>query len=312
MKYKNYYQILGVSKAASADIIKKAYRKMARQYHPDISKQADAEERMKEVNEANAVLSNHEKRAAYDRLGSHYQSGGEFRPPPDWNAEFEYADDGMVDGETAGFSEFFTDFFGKTTNARSHQSRGNDHHAKIFIDLMDSFQGVTKAISLRTPALDSKGHVVFSERVLNIHIPKNVTQGQHIRLAGQGTPGTGGGPSGDLFLEVYFNQDSVYRIDGRDLFETVSITPWEAALGAMITVPTPSGSVSMKVPENAKTGNRLRLKGKGIPGVNRLGADIAGDLFVSLAIITPPANNKKDRQFYEQMANNFSFNPRDN
>ena len=308
MEYKDYYKVLGVKKTATADEIKKAYRKLARQYHPDISKEPNAEDKMKEVNEANAVLSDSERRAAYDQLGSGHQNGQDFRPPPDWNAGFEYSGNGMPGGESADFSEFFADLFGQAGHARKtggRKMRGEDHHAKIFIDLIDTFQGVTKGISLHAPQQDARGHVTLKERVLNVKIPKGVKEGQHIRLPGQGTPGFGGGPAGDLFLEIHFNQDSFYRVEGRDIYENIPIAPWEAALGANITVPTPSGNVQMKVPENSKAGSKLRLKGKGIPG-----RDVSGDLYVILEIVTPPANNEKARQFYENMAKEFSFDPR--
>lgn len=308
MEYKDYYKVLGVKKTATADEIKKAYRKLARQYHPDISKEPNAEDKMKEVNEANAVLSDIERRAAYDQLGSGHQNGQDFRPPPDWNAGFEYSGNGMPGGESADFSEFFADLFGQAGHARKtggRKMRGEDHHAKIFIDLIDTFQGVTKGISLHAPQQDARGHVTLKERVLNVKIPKGVKEGQHIRLPGQGTPGFGGGPAGDLFLEIHFNQDPFYRVEGRDIYENIPIAPWEAALGANITVPTPSGNVQMKVPENSKAGSKLRLKGKGIPG-----RDVSGDLYVILEIVTPPANNEKARQFYENMAKEFSFDPR--
>lgn len=308
MEYKDYYQVLGVKKTATSDEIKKAYRKLARKYHPDISKEVNAEEKMKEINEANAVLSDTEKRAAFDQLGNQYQSGQEFRPPPDWNAGFEYSGDGMSGAESADFSEFFANLFGQGMKHDNHKGsrRGQDHHAKIFIDLLDTLQGTTKSISLHTPQQDQQGHVVLKERVLNVKIPKGVKEGQHIRLPGQGTLGFGGGASGDLFLEVHFKQDNIYRVEGRDIYINVAITPWEAALGETIKVITPTGDVQMKVPVNSKSGSKLRLKGRGIPA-----KDIAGDLFAILNIVTPPANNEKEKQFYKEMAEVFSFNPRD-
>lgn len=310
MDYKDYYAVLGVSKTATADEIKKAYRKMARKYHPDISKVPNAEDKMKEVNEANAVLADTEKRAAYDQLGNSYQHGQNFQPPPDWNAGFEYSGDGMPNGDAADFSAFFADLFGQAGQSRqkgNHQRRGEDHHAKIFIDLMDTFKGVTKAIVIQTPQQDAAGHVIRQARNLNVKIPKGVKQGQHIRLPGQGTPGLSGGPAGDLFLEIHFNQHDVYQVKERDLYENIAITPWEAALGAKINVQTPDGEVQMKVPENTKSGTKLRLKGRGIPTKGS-----SGDLYIVLEMVTPPANNEKAKQFYEEMANTFSFNPRQN
>jgi curved DNA-binding protein len=308
MEYKDYYKVLGVPKTATADEIKKAYRKLARKYHPDVSKEADAEKHMKEVNEANAVLSDVEKRAAYDQLGSRYQSGQEFRPPPDWNAGFEYAGSGTPRGDSADFSDFFANLFGQAGyggRARSgDKMRGEDHHAKIFIDLVDTFQGATRVITLHTPHQDSQGRVTVKERVLNVKIPKGVKEGQHIRLPSQGTPGLGGGPAGDLFLEIHFNQDALYRVEERDIYEKIPITPWEAALGANITIPTPAGNVQMKVPAGSQSGRKLRLKGRGIP------AAPPGDLYVVLEVVIPPADTEKARQLYETMAKELPFNPR--
>jgi curved DNA-binding protein len=308
MEYKDYYKVLGVKKTATADEVKKAYRKLARKYHPDVSKEPDAEKHMKEVNEANEVLSDKEKRAAYDQLGSSYQNGQEFRPPPDWNAGFEYSGSGMPGADSADFSDFFANMFGQSGYARresAHKRRGEDHHAKIFIDLIDTFQGVTRGITLQSPQQDTQGLVTLKERVLNVKIPKGVTEGQHIRLSGQGSPGFGGGPSGDLFLEIHFKQDNVYRVEDRDVYTTVPITPWEAALGAEITVPTPAGQVKMKIPAESQTGRKLRLKGRGIPSAK------VGDFYVVLEVVIPPANTDKARAFYETMAKEFPFNPRE-
>lgn len=307
MEYKDYYKILGVQKTATADEIKKAYRKLARKYHPDVSKEPDAEAQMKEVNEANAVLSDTEKRAAYDQLGNRYQNGQEFRPPPDWNAGFEYAGSGMPGGDSADFSDFFANLFGQAGYGRTSgggKMRGEDHHAKVFIDLVDTFQGATRVITLHTPQQDAQGRVTLKERVLNVKIPKGVKEGQHIRLTSQGTPGFGGGPAGDLYLEIHFNQDALYRIDERDIYEKVPVTPWEAALGGEITVPTPVGHVQMKVPAGSQSGRKLRLKGRGIPGAT------PGDLYVVLEVVIPPADTEKARQLYEAMAKEMPFNPR--
>lgn len=309
MEYKDYYKILGVQKTATADEIKKAYRKLARKYHPDVSKEKDAEMHMKEVNEANAVLSDTEKRAAYDQLGSSYQNGQDFRPPPDWNAGFEYAGSGIPGTDSADFSDFFANLFGQAgyTSARGEgKQRGEDHHAKIFIDLIDTFQGATRAITLHTPQQDAQGRVTVKERVLHVKIPKGVKEGQYIRLPSQGKSGFGGGPAGDLFLEIHFNQDSLYRVEERDIYETVPVTPWEAALGAEITVPTPAGEVQMKVPAGSQSGRKLRLKGRGIPGSS------PGDLYVVLEVVIPPADTEKARQLYENMAKELPFNPRKN
>ncbi len=307
MEFKDYYQILGVEKTAPADAIKKAYRKLARKYHPDVSKEPDAEKRMKEVNEAYAVLSDPEKRVAYDQLGSRWQTGQDFQPPPGWDAGFEFSDDGAPGGQPADFSDFFASLFGRAGRGRGaedYQMRGGDHHAKVLIDLADAYHGATRTISLRAAKLDSSGRVVTEERTLNVQIPKGVKEGQHIRLAGQGSPGMGGGPAGDLFLEVHFSPDPRYRIEGRDVYETVPVAPWEATLGATIEVPTPSGNVQVKVPASSQPGRKLRLKGRGIPG------NPPGDLYMVLEVVLPPADTENAQQIYQTMARELAFNPR--
>jgi curved DNA-binding protein len=307
MEFRDYYQLLEVERGASADQIKRAYRKLARKYHPDVSKAADAEQRMKEVNEAYAVLSDPERRAAYDQLGREFRAGQEFRPPPDWDAGFEFSRGGDGGFRDAGeFSDFFSSLFGDLgRGAGGHgpfQQRGEDHHAKVFIDLDDAYRGATRAITLRAPQLDEHGRVTVSERTLKVQIPRGVREGQHIRLAGQGMPGTAG--AGDLYLEVHFNPDPRYRVDGRDVFETVPVAPWEAALGASIRVPTPAGPVQVGVPAGSQTGRKLRLKGRGVPGTP------AGDLYLVLEVVVPPAATDAARELYETMARTMAFDPR--
>jgi curved DNA-binding protein len=309
VEFRDYYQILGVAKTAAADEIKKAYRKQARKFHPDVSKEPDAEMRMKEVNEANAVLSDPEKRAAYDQAGSRYRPGEEFQPPPDWGTGFEFSGDGAHAsyGDSAEFSDFFSSLFGQAGGGRGageHRARGGDHHAKVMIELADAYHGATQTITLRGARLDPAGHVVTEERTLKVQIPKGVKEGQHIRLAGQGSPGFGGGAAGDLYLEVHFRPDPRYRVDGRDVHETVPVTPWEAALGAAIEVPTPAGSVRVNVPSGSQAGRKLRLKERGIPGKP------AGDLYLVLEVVLPSAATDKARQLYETMAREMDFNPR--
>ena len=307
MEFKDYYQVLGVEKTAPADEIKKAYRKLARKFHPDVSKEPDAEKRMKEVNEAYAVLSDPEKRAAYDQLGSRWQTGQDFQPPPGWDAGFEFSGDGAHGAQAADFSDFFASLFGRAGRDRGagdYQMRGGDHHAKILIDLPDAYHGATRTIALRAAKLDASGRVVTEERTLNVQVPKGVKEGQHIRLAGQGSPGVGGGPAGDLYLEVNFSPDPRYRVEVRDVYQIVRVAPWEAALGASIEVPTPSGNVQVKVPAGSQTGRKLRLKGRGIPGIP------PGDLYLVLDVVLPPADTDKARQVYETMARELAFNPR--
>ena len=307
MEFRDYYQILGVEKTASADDIKKSYRKLARKYHPDVSKEADAEKKMKELNEANAVLSDPEKRAAYDQVGQGYHSGQEFQPPPDWDAGFEFSGGGFSDADLHNQSDFFANLFGRAGRARAntrHQARGEDHHAKIVIDLADTYHGASKAITLRAAEVNNQGQLINKERIVNVQIPKGVKAGQHIRLTGQGSAGFGGGTAGDLYLEIQFNADARYRIEARDVYETVSVTPWEAALGADIEVPTPVGPVQVKIPPDSQTGRKLRLKARGIPG------EPAGDLYLLLSIVLPPADTEQARQIYMTMARELPFNPR--
>ncbi|MDI5934044.1 DnaJ C-terminal domain-containing protein [Halomonas kalidii] len=308
MEFKDYYQVLGVAKTATAEEIKKAYRKLARKFHPDVSKEPEAEQRMQELNEAKAVLSDPEKRLAYDQLAQQYRSGQDFQPPPDWDAGFEFSGRGFEEADLGEFSDFFANLFGQGGRAgrggRGYQMRGEDRHAKVFIDLADAFHGATRAITLQVPQLDAQGRVVSREHTLNVRIPKGVKEGQHVRLAGQGSPGLGGGPAGDLYLEIHFTPDSRYRVEGRDVHQTVPVTPWEAALGASIETPTPSGVVKLKVPAGSQAGRRLRLKGRGIPGPE------PGDLYVELEVVLPPADTDKARELYKTMADELAFDPR--
>ncbi|MCF8150770.1 MAG: DnaJ domain-containing protein [Burkholderiaceae bacterium] len=307
MKFQDYYETLGVPRGATQDEIKHAYRKLARKFHPDVSKDADAEARFKEVGEAYAVLKDPEKRAAYDQMGSQWKTGQDFQPPPGWDAGFEFsgADFGAAPG--ADHSDFFEALFGRRASARHEahaHARGQDHHAKVLIDLADAYHGARRAISLRMPQLDAQGHLTLQERTLDVNIPKGVRAGQHLRLAGQGGPGHGSAAAGDLYLEIDFNPDSLFRVDGRDIYLDLPLAPWEAALGAVVTAPTPAGEVQVTVPPGSSGGRKLRLKGRGIPGAQ------AGDLYVVLSISLPPADNEADRDAYRAMAKAFDFNPR--
>ena len=312
MQFKDYYQVLGVPREATADEIKKAFRKLARKYHPDVSKEPEAELRMREVNEAYAVLSDVEKRAAYDQLGQGYQPGQEFRPPPDWDAGFEFSTRGASPRGAADFSDFFAEMFGGLggerggfrTSGGSFRSQGEDHHAKVLLDLDDAFIGAIRQISLRMPKMDAHGRVKLETHTLNVKIPKGVRDGQVIRLAGQGAPGMGGGPAGDLMLEVHFKPHARFRVDGRDLHLSLPVAPWEAALGAVIPVDLPGGSVKVRIPENAQSGRRLRVRGKGIPG------EPPGDLLLTVQIAVPPADTPRAREIYETMARELAFDPR--
>jgi curved DNA-binding protein len=308
MEYKDYYKVMGVARDAKPDEIKRAYRKLARKYHPDVSKEAGAEDKFKEVAEAYAVLGDEEKRKAYDELGSNWKQGQDFRPPPNWDTQgFEFH--AGAPGGGAGFSDFFEELFrgmhgAGARQARSVRMRGQNEQARIFIDLEDAFHGATRTLNLRVSEPDAHGRVHQRTRTLNVRIPKGVRAGQHIRLSGQGGAGIGGGEPGDLLLEVQFNPHRLYAVEGRDLTLKLPVAPWEAALGATVRVPTPTGAVELKVPAGARTGQKLRLKGRGLPGRS------PGDLYARLEIVTPPAHGEKDRAFYEKMAEAFDFDPR--
>ncbi len=312
MEFKDYYKTLGVAREATADEIKKAFRGLARKYHPDVSKEANAEEKMKEVNEAYTVLSDPEKRAAYDNLGQarNFQSGSGFQPPPGWDAGFEFSHAHGDGSQAADFSDFFAELFGKQMRGRppygEHKMQGNDHHAKIMLDLEDAYHGATRSLTLRAPKLDNQGHVIFDDHTLNIRIPKGVHAGQIIRLAGQGGSGMAGERAGDLFLQIQFNPHPRYRVDNKDVYASLPVAPWEAALGATIKIPVPDGFVEVRVPENSQPGRKLRLKGRGIP------AATPGDLYLLLEIVLPPVVSDKERGIYQTMAREFAFNPRQN
>ena len=310
MEFKDYYKIIGLKRDASQDEIKRAYRKLARKYHPDVSKEKDAEERFKEVGEAYEVLKDPEKRAAYDHLGADFKAGQDFHPPPNWDSGFEFRGGGFTDADNVGFSDFFEELFGQRGHAGraaygpQFHARGQDHHAKVVVDLEDAFHGATRSISLQSPELDKHGQMRLTNRTLNVKIPKGIKEGQQIRLVGQGTPGMGQGAKGDLYLEIHFKPHPFYRAEGRDLHMTLPVTPWEAALGATVQAPTPAGKVDLKIPAGSNSGNKLRLKGRGIPG------NPAGDIYVTLSVVAPPANSEQDKALYKEMASKLAFNPR--
>ena len=322
MEYKDYYQLMGVERGATQDEIKRAYRKLARKYHPDVSKETDAEARFKEVGEAYEVLKDPEKRAAYDQLGANWKAGQDFNAPPGWDAGFEFSGGGYTGGvgdEAGAYSDFFESLFGQFSaggqggyagpGARGGlHARGSDHHARVLIDLEDAMHGATRSIKLQAPEVDARGHVVTRERVLNVRIPKGVKQGQHIRLAGQGNPGMGEGKSGDLYLEIEFNPHSMYHVDGRDVYLDVPVAPWEAALGATIKVPTPAGPVDLKIKPGSVTGSKLRLKGRGLPAGSA--GNTPGDLYVVLQVTLPAATTDKAKEIYRKMQQELGFDPR--
>jgi len=316
VEFKDYYKVMGVARDATEAQIKQAYRKLARKYHPDVSKEKDAEARFKELGEAYEVLKTPEKRAAYDQLGSGPRPGENFRPPPDWGSGFEFSGDGASDRD---YSEFFESLFGGAAGAGRRgprdfdpghgyrapgdPGRAPDHHAKVILDLEATLQGGSRTFTLRVPEIDAEGHLISKERVLNVQIPKGILPGQTIRLAGQGA-NTGSGAAGDLYIEVDFKPHPLYRPDGRDLYLELPVAPWEAALGAAVKTPTPGGIVDLKIPSGSHAGTKMRLKGRGIPAAS------AGDLYVVLQIALPPANDEKAKAAYRAMGDALPFNPR--
>lgn len=309
MQYKDYYKILGVDRNAGSDEIKRAYRRLARKYHPDVSKEADAEARFKEVSEAYEALSDPEKRAAYDQLGANYQQGQDFRPPPGW--EFHGHGFGTGRADNQSFSDFFESLFGdagpfedlggfggRARQARGHRAgrQGGDQSAEITIPLEDAFRGTTRTVTL-TDQLGQK-------RSLRVKIPAGVTEGQQIRLGGQGEAGRGGGRAGDLYLKVNIAPHRQYRLDGRDVHLDLPVTPWEAGLGAQLKVPTLGGWIDMKIPPGSQSGTRMRLRGRGLPGKP------PGDQYVTLKIVTPKAETEAARDLYRRMQKEMPLNPR--
>jgi len=310
VEFKDYYQIMGVKRDATQDEIKRAYRRLARKYHPDVSKERDAEARFKEVGEAYEVLKDPEKRSAYDQLGANWKAGQDFRPPPDWDAGFEFHGGGFTEADASQFSDFFESLFGRGFTGggpRSHggfHARGEDAHAKVLIDLEDAYQGATRTLTLQHTELGADGRPQVKQRTLNARIPRGVRQGQLIRLAGQGGAGIGQGKSGDLYLEVEFRSHPFYHVEGRDVFLNLPVAPWEAALGATVKAPTPTATVDLKIPAGSAAGRKLRLKGRGIPGAT------PGDFYVVLQIALPPAETGSAQAAYRDMEKALHFNPR--
>jgi len=316
VKFKDYYQTLGVDRNVTQEEIRKAYRKLARKYHPDINKDKEAEERFKEINEANEVLKDPEKRKLYDQLGSDWKAGQDFRPPPGWQDigfEFHTPRHGEAFGFGGGFSDFFETLFGGRgsvdpggTRRPAWTMRGADHEAAINITLSDAYHGATKTVSLQGTEVDERGGFRPFVRNTQVRIPAGVTDGKRIRLAGKGGPGVGGGPPGDLYLKVHIEPHPRLRLRGHDLELDVPVTVWEAALGASVEVPLMDGKVSLKVPAGTQSGQRLRLREKGLP--KRGGG--RGDLYAVVKIMVPKQPSAKERELFEEMAKVSNFNPR--
>lgn len=324
MDYKDYYQILGVERTADAEAIKRAYRKLARKYHPDVNKEAGSEAKFKDIGEAYEVLKDPEKRAAYDQFGADWRNaqrmggmgggaaGSEFRQRP---GGFEF----HTDAGGGDFSEFFESLFGRAGAGRAASGsmagmggagfaiKGEDQQVAITISLEDAFHGAKRSLQLQRPVVEADGRISMKPQELKVMIPKGIMAGQRIRLEGQGLPGHGGGPAGDLYLEIRFAPHPRFSAEGRDIHLKLPVAPWEAALGATVAVPTLEGTVQLKIPAGSQNGRKLRLKGKGLAT-----AKTAGDQIVELLVVLPEATGEEQQALYRAMAEKMAFNPRAN
>lgn len=310
---KNYYEELGVSRDASADEIKKAYRKLARKYHPDISKEADAEAKMQAINVAYDTLSDSSKKAEYDQMLDHPQGFSNFGQAHQSGfdgAQF-YRQSSGEGADFSGFEDLFGRFGsgfggGQQRSQRQQRSyRGEDQHASIQVDLEIAYHGSTQQITLQIPTYNVYGEPEVQRKTLEVKIPKGMKEGQQIRLNGQGQSGINGGANGDLYIEIQYKDTDRIRVEGADVYQTIDVSPWEAGLGQGIEVNTPAGQLKVNLPKNAKNGQQLRLKEKGIPNKT------AGHLYLIINIVLPPAHSEQEQQAYQQFADAFAaFKPR--
>lgn len=324
VRYKDYYDILGVTRSTGQEEIKKAYRKLARQYHPDVNKGSGAEAKFKEIAEAYEVLGDSEKRKRYDELGADWQAGQEFRPPPGWeNVHFEFggrpgASRGFSREDLGGFSDFFESLFGgrgggfeqaglSEEDFDSFRGReGQDHEAEITISLEDAYHGARKTITLQSADPDTMGRLRRRTRSYDVRIPPGTAEGARIRLAGQGGAGAGGSRAGDLLLKVHIEPDEQFRLSGHDIEVDLPVAPWEAVLGAKVDVPTIGGTAQISLPPGSRSGQRLRLRGKGLPRTR----GESGDLYAVIRVEVPSRPNARERALFEELAKVSNFNPR--
>jgi curved DNA-binding protein len=306
MKYKDYYQVLGVERDADTDAIKKAYRKLAHKYHPDVSKDPAGEEKFKEIADAYQTLKDPEKRAAYDQLGRH-RAGQEFQPPPDWGKQFG---DTQFSFDDIDLSDLFAGLAGGGRRAgrsgATFRMPGQDYEVTAHISLEEASRGTMVDLNLTVPEYDEHGQLHRVQRSFKARIPKGATDGQRLRLPGKGGKGAGGGPDGDLYLNIALHPHALYRVSGHDLYLDLPLTPWEAALGAVVEVPTLGGPVHLKVPPGTHAGQKLRLARRGLP---KPGAG-EGDLYAIAQIVVPTVLSERERALFKELADSSTFNPR--
>ncbi|MFA5960420.1 MAG: DnaJ C-terminal domain-containing protein [Tatlockia sp.] len=300
MDYKDYYQIMGLSKGATADEIKQAYRKLARKYHPDVSKEENAEAKFKELGEAYEVLHDPEKRTKYDQYGQYWKEQGQGYNP---GANTHYRD-AYDDSQAAGFEDFINSIFRERAAQGGFYDQGRDIHASLVISLEDSFHGAEKTLQLQIPSVDRQGHMQYQTRSVKVKIPKGIADKQQIRLKGQGGQ-TANRPAGDLYIEINLHPHAWFQVQDKDIYLQVPVAPWEAALGATIEVPTLAGPVKVTLPKLSQTGKKMRLKGRGLPGKE------PGDQFLTLQIVIPQKENPEADKLYKQLAQTLHFNPRE-
>ncbi|HEY6721563.1 MAG TPA: DnaJ C-terminal domain-containing protein [Burkholderiales bacterium] len=304
MKYKDYYGVMGVDRKATPEEIKSAYRKLARKYHPDVSKEPGAEEKFKEIGEAYETLKDPQKRAAYDQLGSH-SPGQDFRPPPGWGKQFG---DGQFSFDDIDLADLFAGIAGgRRRSSRSAGAMpGQDYEVAAPITLEDAYHGTEVELKLAIPEYDKNGFTRRVERSIKARIPKGATDGQRLRLPGKGSKGLNGGRDGDLYLNIALHPHRLFRASGHDLYLDLPLAPWEAVLGATVQVPTLSGPVSLKVPPGTHAGQQLRLAGRGLPRPH----EGQGDLFAIVQIAVPTAASERERALFKELAEISKFNPR--
>jgi curved DNA-binding protein len=287
MQYRDYYEILGVTRGADADEVKRAYRKLARKFHPDVSKEKNAEEKFKEVQEAYEVLRDSDKRAAYDQLGRDFRNGQQFRPPPDWSQRFG-GSGGQRFADSNGFSDFFSSLFGGSAAGGSNAGQADSDAGHLDVTVEEAFAGTKRRV-----ALNEHGR----QRQVDVQIPAGVTEGQPLRI-----PGLGGRTS--LIFRIRLRPHHLYEVVGKDVQIELPLAPWEAALGAKVAVPTLGGTVELTVPAGAQSGQKLRLRARGFPG------NPAGDQMVTIKLVTPAAQTATQKEAYERMKRDFEFDPR--